>query len=696
MKWEVLAMKLRTKLVNMELVKQILRRTGWVGILHFFILFLAMPVALYIEASQSGWNNVNGGLSATAFPHYERILDLGMVYQYLIFLICPILLSIFLYRYLTEKSATDFMHSAPISRKSLLVHYLAIGTVMLVSSILLVGLATVAAQQLSNLPDLFEVNDYLYWIARTCMYTLLVFYVGSFVGMITGNPVTHGFVAYFILLLPFAIFYLTFNTLRHLLYGLSSKYLMETSSEHLSPISSFLVDKVLTAEWIVYLTLLVILPILTFYIYKIRPSEESGNAFVFRILPPAFKYALTFVGMISGGTFYEGLSRGVEWMYFGLFIGALFGYVIAEILIQKSWRIIRQWKGFVAFCVLMFAIGGFIKLDIFGFVENVPQFNEVQSVYLTDNMNYQNNLPKDRLAFKSEKEIKAIIELHKQIVIEKPNLGSVFATDSLRIVYNLKNGSKIVREYNIFSNEDMRLKAHEVLYSKEADLNHVHYLESTVSKMKSFNLSGAFDSEPRVMLGDSDKMKGLLKNIRKDIELDMGSKHETPTYSLISLAIEFSGNNAFWNYSLPTRYKNAMNWLKENNYLDRLVLTPLQVNKLTVIHGDANNSIMEKLNGLEQSYQAPGSYRGIKDVLQGGQSVSDLFGSSKDKLVITDSEQIEKYMNRPDFATEKQIYYMKLDLHDGSYQIWTVNNTRRIGFLFDNTYLHEKEFNYTK
>ena len=438
-------MKLRTKLVNMELVKQILRRTGWVGILHFFILFLAIPVALYIEASQSRWNEMKDGFSVAASPHYERILDLGMVYQYMIFLICPILLSIFLYRFLTEKSATDFMHSAPISRKSLLVHYLAVGTVMLVSSILLVSLATVASQQLSDLPNLFEANDYLYWIARTGMYTLLVFYVGSFVGMITGNPVTHGFVTYFILLLPFAIFYLTFNTLRHLLYGISSKYLIETSSEHLSPISSFLVDKVLTAEWIVYLTLLVILPILTFYIYKIRPSEESGNAFVFRILPPAFKYALTFVGMISGGTFYEGISRDVEWMYFGLFIGALLGYVIAEIMIQKSWRIIRQWKGFVAFCVLMIAIGGFVKLDVFGFVKNVPQYNEVQSVYLTDVMNYQNSLPKDRLAFRSEKEIKAIIDLHKQIVKEKPNLGFVFATDSLRIVYNLKDGSKIAR-----------------------------------------------------------------------------------------------------------------------------------------------------------------------------------------------------------------------------------------------------------
>lgn len=681
-------MKSRPKLVNVELIKQILRRTGWIGVLHFLIPFLAMPVGLYIEASMSGLHNTSDGFYAAAKPSYETISQLGMVYQGMIYLVCPILLTLFLYRYLTDKYSTDFIHAAPISRKSLLVHYLSTGTIMLVLSTLLVGLLTLVSQHISGFPDLFNANDYLYWFARTIMYTLVLFYIGAFFGMITGNSLSHGFVAYFVLLLPYAIFYMAFNLLRHLLYGLSSKYLVETSTEHLSPISSFFVTKVLTVEWIVYTALILILPIVTYYLYKIRPSEASGNAFVFRVLPPAFKYSFTFVGMIIGGTFYEGFARGTEWMYFGLFIGTFFGFWIAEILIQKTWRI-KQWKGFLIFIGLMIAIGGFIKLDLFGFVEKVPQFNEIQSVTLTDGSYYLGNLPNNNgiNTFKTKESIEEIIQLHKQILKEKPDLGISFATNNLKIVYNLKDGSKLVREYSIGSNSELNQKSRKILLSKDADLSYVNFLESTVSKMINVSLRGIFQSEqPQVMLGDSDAIKELLYCIKKDIEQDTDDVNEKPSYNLITLTIEYSLNNPTLTFNVPSRYVNTMQWLKDKNYLDRLVLTSLQVNKMTIVQADINDPKQSDLKFDSRSVQ--GEYSSLKEDIQSGKSISGIFDSPKDKLVVTEKEQIEKYLRNPDFATEKKIYYVKLDLHDHTYHIWTVDNTRRIGFQVDNLYTY--------
>lgn len=685
MKWEVLDMKLRTKLVNVELIKQILRRTGWVGVIHFLILFLAMPVGLYIQASMSGMHDTKDGFYAMAGPSYEDILHLGMEYQGFIYLVCPILLTLYLFNYLTNKYSTDFIHSAPISRKTLLTHYLGCGTIILVSSILLVGLTTFLSQQLSGLPDLFSGNDYLYWFARTIMFTLVLFYIGAFVGMITGNSLSHGFVTYFILLIPFAIFYLSFNLLRHLLYGLSSKYLLETSTEHLSPLSSFFVTDILTIEWIVYSVLIVILPISTYYLYKIRPSEASGNAFIFRIIPPVFKYSLTFVGMVLGGTFYEGFARGTEWMYFGLFIGTFFGYWIAEILIQKTWRI-KQWKGFLLFIVIMVAIGGFIKLDLFGFVNKVPQLDKVQSVTMTDGTNFLGNLPNTSngiTTFKSEKSINEIIDLHKQILEEKPDLGVSFSTNNLKIVYKLKDGTKLVREYSIASNSELFQKSRKILLSKEADLSYVNYLESTVAKMKNVSLSGVFHSEqPQVMLGDSDAIKGLLYCIKKDIEQEKGILSEKPSYNLITLTIEYSPNMPTLSFNLPSRYVNTMAWLKDKNYLDRLVLNSLQVKKMTIVQADENSSMNREFNKVTNS-PVPGAYRSIKVEVQGGKSIFEIFDTPKDKIIVTDKEQIENYLHSPEYAKENQIYYVKLDLNDDTYQIWTVDNTRRIGFQID-------------
>lgn len=127
-----------------------------------------------------------------------------------------------------------------------------------------------------------------------------------------------------------------------------------------------------------------------------------------------------------------------------------------------------------------------------------------------------------------------------------------------------------------------------------------------------------------------------------------------------------------------------MGWLKEKNYLDRLVLNSLQVKKMTIVHADM--SMLNKISNLVPSANGQGAYRILKEEVHAGQSVTDIFESSKDKIIVTDKVQLEKYLHNPDFAVEKRIYYVKIDVNDNSYQIWTVNNTLRIGFQVDNMY----------
>ena len=88
--------------------------------------------------------------------------------------------------------------------------------------------------------------------------------------------------------------------------------------------------------------------------------------------------------MLFGGVYFSAVqSNSVAWMIFGYVIGAVIGYYLAEIVLQKTWRVFGHFKGILIYGVI--AMVCIIGTQTFGFYENhVPEQDEVKNVLLAD------------------------------------------------------------------------------------------------------------------------------------------------------------------------------------------------------------------------------------------------------------------------------------------------------------------------
>ena len=89
--------------------------------------------------------------------------------------------------------------------------------------------------------------------------------------------------------------------------------------------------------------LTIILYGVSLYLYKKRKTESASEAIAFSKLRTIFKYGVTFCTMLFGGVYFSAVqSNSFIWMIFGYIIGAIIGYYIAEMVLQKTWRVFTQ------------------------------------------------------------------------------------------------------------------------------------------------------------------------------------------------------------------------------------------------------------------------------------------------------------------------------------------------------------------
>ncbi|MDF0728516.1 hypothetical protein PY093_17920 [Cytobacillus sp. S13-E01] len=85
--------------------------------------------------------------------------------QIFFLLIIPVLLAIFLFRFLQVKPLADLIHSMPINRECVFNHYLCLGVFFLLIPVLITGLVLIAGRITMDLDQLFPIKSVFYWAA---------------------------------------------------------------------------------------------------------------------------------------------------------------------------------------------------------------------------------------------------------------------------------------------------------------------------------------------------------------------------------------------------------------------------------------------------------------------------------------------------------------------------------------------------
>ncbi|HHY73810.1 MAG TPA: multidrug ABC transporter permease [Bacillus bacterium] len=631
------------------IVLQDLRSVGWIGIIYLIALLFAVPLQLVMLAE-------NDQLLYQLIETRGLFTVLAGAQGFLIFTI-PIILAVILSRYLHVKIAADFIHSLPIKRTALLNHHFLIGAFLLVVPVIITAVFIAIVHGILGFDDYFTMVEIAKWAGITILFNLFVFVMTMLIGMVTGISAVQVVLTYIFLIFPAGVMVLFNFNLKYFLYGFAYDYYFNRDIASLSPVLRFAeiwTWKFTITEILVYIVVTVVFYLLTMFAYKKRSIEAATQAIAFRSLRPIFKYGVTFCTMLVGGMYFgETQQQSIGWILFGYIFGSIFGYVIAEMVLEKTWRIFRRMKGYVVFAVAVVAIGFLLILDSTGYEKKMPAAAEIERAYFAEGIHwlkvgddeaaYGEVMAKDGtfiesainnenlFYFNNPDNINSILKLHQQLVMNKSNKKSDNPryNKHLAIAYELKNGSKVVRQYQIpekayheflkpiYESEEFKYSNYELLRLKEGTtIDKI----STSSRIKSSVFVDAKQIEEII-----DALK--LDMLEEPYE-EMVNKRETWGHMEILLR-----NNERLYIPWKKSYTHFEAWLKKNNKLELVKLMPEDLSYATVIQVDDNFS-EKAFNGMS------------------GEFIENLFANNENSFKIEDPNQLEECLYEASWRLE--------------------------------------------
>ncbi len=366
--------------------------------------------------------------------------------------------------HLYNSRSANFMGSLSVRREGLfLSHYLA-GLVMLLAPNCLVFLLTLAIEAAGGALLLAPLAC---WLAVSCGLYFFFYSFAVCIGMFTGH----------IIALP--VFYAIGNFLCGGIYALLNWMMerfywgfagfdaLERIAAWLTP-ATRLASKVSAAfrytettqvfqasggrELAVYAGAGLVLAACALLLYRRRALESAGDVVAFRFMRPVFRYGVAFCGGISLGMVISSLlGMGETGMMVSIVIWGVAGAFVAQMLLDKTFRVFRKWKGAAAVALVFAAAFLVIGLDLTGYEHRVPDAGSVASVTITglDLPPYDDGSRVYDLTLTDGADIGRVTALHRAIV-ERGEDCSYSNGDnlcSLNVTYRLKNGGAVTRAY---------------------------------------------------------------------------------------------------------------------------------------------------------------------------------------------------------------------------------------------------------
>ncbi len=633
----------KTSWINKEIVIQSFRSTGWVGIVYFVGLLFALPVDIIGQLSRDN----------PSYPVaiYENLFKMQYLIQMGLMLIIPVILSLFLFRYLHVKQACDFMHSLPIKRSKLFFHFTGVGFSQLIIPIVLNTLILLSLYMFTDLQQFIEVSDILIWCGITTVVSLLLFTAATFVAMITGLTAVQGALTYILLLLPAGMFMLICFSLKNLLFGFPEDYFFNVQIEKYSPLikAVYLENTLLSGiDVLLFITITLVLYGLSYMLYNMRKVEAASQAIVYPFLRPLFKYGVAFSFMLVGGMYFYGVYQTQGWTLFGYFIGSLIGYYLAEMVLQKHWRVFRHWKGYAGFAFAVALLGLLIQFDLFQYEEKVPELADVEKVHvsssyysLTDN---PDNLIKDPF-MTDPKAIEAVLDLHKEIVGHQHQTNSSDENrEQLFLYYKLKDGSTLVRNYQIDRGEfDSEYAS---LYEKKdykEKTEQIYGVDSrNVDKLTIYNETG---NKPGITIADPAEINEAIDILKEETYHD--SFEDRDKVNLYNVELLLS-DGQWSNVGVTHNYKKFISWLQDKGYLEDIKMTASDIEWMYVTDQVPNNDQLSQ--PMEQAVkELKEENKGIE--VKGADQIETIMNQLVYDHVNSGYTVIIKYQNNGSFQT---------------------------------------------
>lgn len=458
-------MKSGTSFFNSTLFKKNLTRYWPIWVLYTLIWFYALPMRCMMVVSRNqAWMGETPIKQVQAFAN--QIPDLLEGFGTFMAFSFGVLAAMAVFSYLYNNRAAGMIHALPVRREELfLTSYLA-GLVFLLGPNLLVWLLTLGAEGLcSGFVDLYTVS---LWLAAQSAMCLFFYSFAVFCAMFTGSllalPAFYGILNFLaaVLMLLFDVLFEPFlygyagmtNTTEEIVQWLTPVVrLIDNVRWRNDTIRGYYLEGI--SELVVYAVAGLVLASLALLVYRKRHIESAGDVVAVAVVRPIFKYGVALCsGLCLGYWLYAMFGLHTPFGLTGsLLLWTAIGYFAAEMLLKKSFRVFKAWRGCAVMLVLV-AVGlTSLRMDAFGFVTRIPDPNKVASVTVDGMGSYPYDEGRNfEFTTKDADLIEKTIALHKGFVDQyrDPSVGepqSYADYIRLNVEYKLANGTILRRQY---------------------------------------------------------------------------------------------------------------------------------------------------------------------------------------------------------------------------------------------------------
>jgi len=490
MNWEVRTMRSATSCFNSTLYHKTMGRFWPLWTLYGLIWLFFLPLNLinqYFDNLRWGGGPTDSQTwvldTAKSIPF---TLEMGVVLSCIFGALCA--MAVFGYLYNNRSAA--MMHALPMRRETLFTTQYLAGLSFLLLPHLAVAILTAAAE-LILLPSMYwgaALSALGLWLLVQSGTALFFFSFASFCAMFTSHILA--LPAFYAILngLVMVLYTLLTQLMAQFFYGLPRDYTGNTLVEYCTPLLTLFkacnmnVDQVtvngvtsatdqycLAAPKVVaaYAAVGLIFALLALMIYRYRHVESAGDVVAIPVVRPIFLCGVSFCTGLCLGTltaaFFGWQSEALS-LSLSVLVWTVAGWFAAQMLLKKSFRVFRAWKGCLAMVAALALLCTACFLDLFGVEDRVPDASQVASLTVSGDLGYpydSGNLRLDNVTDPTQ--IQRAVNLHQAIVRDKDRADfdsrSYAPGDDyiyFHVRYTMKDGSTLERNYDsvpVYQNE---------------------------------------------------------------------------------------------------------------------------------------------------------------------------------------------------------------------------------------------------
>ncbi len=459
----------RTSLFNRGIYKATVRRYIWGAVFYAIMLFMLTVIPVLFTINPDTYRR-------TMAEHGAFILDdIYLFGPLVISFAVPTVVALLVYRFVHSKKNSIFVHSLPVSRRGNYISTVLAALTLMIAPIILNG-AVLALMSLSAYGAFFDVASCLIWTGLNVLSIILMFSTASLAAFLSGN--SFAMIGINALIHSIALIFMgSISSLASVfLYGYYETNALITAATEWNFIAyvlglanrvAYTSDLKFPFDWLKLVIMLISAGVLYFaayLLYKKRHLETAEDVAAYKCLNPIYKYLITAIGSLGAFALYGYTleDNSCFAIIITLVVSAVL-YFASEMLLKKSLRIWRAYKGYLVFLAAFTAfISIFAFTGFWGFETRVPEPENVESVFVCDSRAFLN----DTAYVENSEIIKYALGVHKELVQDE-NIYTIKTYDenrseALYFSYKISNGSTVWRRYYV--SEEMMCRVLDELY----------------------------------------------------------------------------------------------------------------------------------------------------------------------------------------------------------------------------------------